>query len=83
VPTIFSGEVVTELEGKLDRDGREEPVLRLLGEIAIGAYRVGAKNWSAGRGEGGRRGHGGRTTLARRVDEAFAAIPDALQLSAS
>lgn len=75
--------LVTELETKLGRDGREEPALRLAGEIAIGAYRVGAKNWSAGRGEGDRHGRGGRITLARRVDEAFDAIPAALQLTAS
>ncbi|MFW6725027.1 TetR family transcriptional regulator [Streptomyces sp. MAR4 CNY-716] len=73
---------VTELEGRLGRDGREEPALRLVGEIAIGAYRVGAKNWAAGRGEGGRHGHGGRTVLARRVGEAFGAVPNALRLTA-
>ncbi|WP_313895946.1 TetR family transcriptional regulator [Streptomyces sp. YIM 98790] len=74
--------LVALLEEKLGADGRTDPRLRLLGEITLGAYRVGAKNWTAGRGEGaGRRGQGGRAMLARRVDEAFGAIAGALALT--
>ncbi|MEZ3182530.1 hypothetical protein KYY02_28890, partial [Streptomyces pimonensis] len=54
----------------------------LLGEIAFGAYRVGVKNWTAGRGkDAGSRGKGGRVTLAARVSEAFDAVPDAIGLT--
>lgn len=70
-----------ELERKLGVDGREDVRLRLAGEFALGAYRVGARNWTAGRGTGAR-GRGGRTALARRVAEAFDAAPAALRLSA-
>ncbi|NGO72673.1 TetR/AcrR family transcriptional regulator, partial [Streptomyces boncukensis] len=45
-------QVVELLEEKLGADSREDPRLRLLGEVAFGAYRVGAKNWTAGRGRG-------------------------------
>ncbi|MEU6177507.1 hypothetical protein ABZ830_06435 [Streptomyces coeruleorubidus] len=76
-------QIVDQLEAKLGRDGREDVRLRLLGEIAFGAYRVGAKNWTAGRGKGaGSRGEGGRATLATRVSEAFDAVPDAVALTA-
>ncbi|MBT2415035.1 TetR family transcriptional regulator [Streptomyces sp. ISL-12] len=75
-------QIVEQLEAKLGRDGREDIRLRLLGEIAFGAYRVGAKNWTAGRGKGaGQRGKGGRATLAARVSEAFDTIPDAITLT--
>ena len=76
-------QIVEQLEAKLGRDGREDVRLRLLGEIAFGAYRVGAKNWTAGRGKGaGSRGKGGRATLAARVSEAFDAVPAAIALTA-
>jgi AcrR family transcriptional regulator len=76
-------QIVEQLEAKLGRNGREDIRLRLLGEITFGAYRVGAKNWTAGRGkDAGSRGQGGRTTLAARVDEAFAAIPGTIALTA-
>lgn len=74
--------LVSALEAKLGADSRHDPRLRLLGEIALGAYRVGARNWTAGRGEGGgRSGEGGRAALARRVAEAFDAVPAALELT--
>ncbi|MET9185016.1 TetR family transcriptional regulator [Streptomyces tendae] len=76
-------QIIEQLEVKLGRDGREDVRIRLLGEIAFGAYRVGAKNWTAGRGNGaGRRGKGGRATLAARVSEAFDAVSDAITLTA-
>jgi AcrR family transcriptional regulator len=74
--------LVEVLEDKLGIDGREDVRLRMLGEFALAAWRCGAKNWVAGRGAGGR-GYGGRETLMRRVEEAFAAIPASLKLSAS
>ncbi|MGA5148214.1 TetR/AcrR family transcriptional regulator [Streptomyces griseoincarnatus] len=70
--------LVELLEERLDTDSREDVRLRLLGEFALSAWRCGARNWVAGRGYGNRRGHGGRATLARRVDEAFDAIPGSL-----
>lgn len=73
--------VVPELETKLGIDGRHDVRLRLLGESAFGAYRCGAKNWAAGRGEGGGVGKWSRTILARRVEEAFDAIPAALAMT--
>ncbi|GAB3509262.1 TetR/AcrR family transcriptional regulator [Amycolatopsis cihanbeyliensis] len=73
--------LVDVLEGKLGIDGREDVRLRLLGEFSLSAWRCGAKNWVAGRGYGGRRGHGGSDTLVRRVEEAFDAIPDSLSLA--
>ncbi|MBC9727841.1 TetR/AcrR family transcriptional regulator [Streptomyces sp. TRM68367] len=76
-------QIVEQLEAKLGLNSRGDVRLRLLAEIAFGAYRVGAKNWTAGRGEGaGPRGEGGPTPLAARVDEAFAAVPDAITLTA-
>jgi AcrR family transcriptional regulator len=76
-------QIVEQLEAKLGWDGREDVRLRLLGEITFGAYRVGAKNWTAGRGAGAdSRGEGGRATLAARVSEASDAIPDAVTLTA-
>lgn len=56
----------------------------LLGEFALSAWRCGARNWVAGRGSDGydqRRGHGGTKILARRVEEAFDAIPAGLTLA--
>jgi hypothetical protein len=73
--------LVAELEAKLGIDGRHDVRLRLLGEFAFGAYRCGAENWAAGRGQGGGRGGWGRTILARRVDETFDAIPASLAMT--
>ncbi|MEU7317217.1 TetR family transcriptional regulator [Streptomyces sp. NPDC007083] len=72
--------LVELLEERLDVDSREDVRLRLLGEIALAAWRCGARNWVAGRGYNNRRGHGGKRSLARRVDEAFDAIPAGLML---
>ncbi|TDE21345.1 TetR family transcriptional regulator [Actinomadura sp. 6K520] len=73
--------LVAALETKLGIDGREDVRLRLLGEFAFGAYRCGAKNWAAGRGAGGGRGKWSRAILARRVEEAFDALPGALAMT--
>jgi AcrR family transcriptional regulator len=77
--------LIKVLEAKLGIDGREDVRLRMLGEFALSAWRCGAKNWVAGRGKGagGIRGHGGRKTLIRRVEDAFDAIPASLALTAS
>ncbi|GCB52068.1 TetR/AcrR family transcriptional regulator [Streptomyces sp. NL15-2K] len=75
--------LVEILEERLSTDSREDVRLRLLGEFALSAWRCGARNWVAGRGPDGydkRRGHGGTKTLARRVEEAFDAIPASLAL---
>ncbi|MCC9738457.1 TetR/AcrR family transcriptional regulator [Streptomyces sp. MNU89] len=71
------------LEERLGVDGRDDVRLRLLGEFALSAWRCGARNWVAGRtpdGAGLRRGRGGTKALARRVEEAFDAIPASLAL---
>jgi AcrR family transcriptional regulator len=70
--------LVEVLEERLDADGRYDVRLRLLGELALGAWRCGARNWIAGRGYEGRQWPGGRDVLARRVEEAFDAIPASL-----
>ncbi|UQA94093.1 TetR family transcriptional regulator [Streptomyces halobius] len=73
--------LVEILEERLGTDSRDDVRLRLLGELALSAWRCGARNWVAGRGPDRhhrRRGHGGAKTLARRVEEAFDAIPAAL-----
>lgn len=69
------------LENRLRADSREDVRLRLLGELCLSAWRCGARNWVAGRGQDNRRGHGGVTALAHRVDEAFDAIPASLTLT--
>ena len=73
------------LGSKLGVNGREDVRFRMLGEFVLSAWRCGASNWVAGRGTGGQgiRGHGGRDTLVLRVEEAFAAIPASLSLTAS
>jgi AcrR family transcriptional regulator len=75
--------LVEELEKQLGTDSRQDVRLRLLGEFTLGVYRCGAKNWSAGRGKDGDSGYGRRTTLARRVQEAFDEVPGALDLTVS
>ncbi|MEW2635517.1 TetR family transcriptional regulator [Streptomyces sp. NPDC048389] len=72
--------LVELLEERLGIDSRDDVRLRLLGEFALSAWRCGARNWVAGRTPGGgrQRGHGGTKALARRVEEAFDAIPAAL-----
>jgi AcrR family transcriptional regulator len=69
------GRLVELLEERLGIDSRDDVRLRLAPEFALSAWRCGARNWVAGRPFGGRRGHGGRQSLARRVEEAFEAMP--------
>ncbi|WP_369202853.1 TetR/AcrR family transcriptional regulator [Streptomyces sp. PU-14G] len=76
--------LVELLEERLETDSREDVRLRLLGEFALSAWRCGARNWVAGRGpEGptGRLGHGGTKNLARRVEDAFDAVPASLTVT--
>jgi AcrR family transcriptional regulator len=77
-------QLIDVLGGKIGMDYREDVSFRMLGEFVLGAWRCGASNWVAGRGTGakGIRGHGGRDLLARRVKEAFDAIPASLSLTA-
>lgn len=75
--------LVEILEERLAVDSREDVRLRLLGEFALSAWRCGARNWVAGRGRKGQRGRGGTEVLARRVEEAFEAIPASLALDLS
>jgi hypothetical protein len=76
------GRLVEQLERKLGIDGREDVRLRLLGEFALSAWRCGAKNWIAGRGEARKRNPRTRATLIQRVRQAFNAIPASLSLKA-
>ncbi|WP_375002442.1 TetR family transcriptional regulator [Aeromicrobium sp. CTD01-1L150] len=82
--------LTAELENKLGAEGGADLRLRLLGELAMAAWRCAAKNWIAGRGQGGTgarerlgtwRGPGGRIALTQSVEDAFDAIPDAVSLS--
>lgn len=71
--------IVETLSDELGIDGHDVR-LRLLGELALGAWRCGAQNWVRG---GKRvRGSGKVTGLVREVERAFDAIPDAVALSA-
>jgi hypothetical protein len=97
--------VVEQLAEKLGIDARADVRLRLLGELALAAWRCGAKNWiRAGRqprsprpvnthgsrlvpGRGPQDARpaaqlGGSAELLRHVEEAFAAIPAAVNLTA-
>lgn len=49
--------------------------LRLVVEIALGAYRCGAKDWVSDRKRGGRK------VLGERIDAAFQAVPEAVALN--
>ncbi|MCE7080956.1 TetR/AcrR family transcriptional regulator [Streptomyces sp. ST2-7A] len=75
-------ELVGVLEERLGVGGRDDLRLRLLGELALGAWRCAARNWVAGRAIGdGPWGGGGRPALRRCVEDAFAAIPAAVDLT--
>lgn len=75
--------LVSELETKLGIDSRDDVRLRLLGELALGAWRCGAKNWVRTERHSKRRGQGARADLIRRVEEAFDAIPSSVSLTSS
>ncbi|WP_199757755.1 TetR/AcrR family transcriptional regulator [Micromonospora sp. Llam0] len=77
--------LVEILETRLNTDSRYDVRLRLLGEFALSAWRCGARNWVAGRGNGkpGQEhqiGYGGLPMLASLVEDAFDAIPASLTL---
>lgn len=72
--------LVAELEEKLGINGRQDVRLRLLGELAMGAWRCAARNWVRRERHSRRRGKGARRDLIRLVNEAFDAIPDAMTL---
>jgi AcrR family transcriptional regulator len=74
--------LVEVLEGKLGIDSRDDVRLRLLGELALAAWRCGAKNWVRRARHGDPRTRGGIKTLIRRIEEAFDAIPTSLDLTA-
>lgn len=71
--------IVETLSDQL-RIGTDDVRLRLLGELALGAWRCGAQNWV----RGGKRTRGSRkvTGLVREVERAFATVPDAVALEA-
>lgn len=75
------GRLVERLETALGIDGRHDVRLRMLGELVLGAWRCGARNWIAGRGTTAP-APGKVAGLIARVDEAFTAIPATLDLQA-
>ncbi|SNR36304.1 transcriptional regulator, TetR family [Haloechinothrix alba] len=73
--------LVEQIESKLAVDSRADVRLRLLGELAVGAWRCGAKNWVRQERHSERKGHGARDTLVSRVVEAFDALPSAVVMT--
>ncbi|WP_028925310.1 TetR/AcrR family transcriptional regulator [Pseudonocardia acaciae] len=78
---IVQRRLVEILEAKLDIDGREDVRLRLLGELALGAWRCAAKNWIRTEPASNKRGQPGLTTLITHVTDAYEAIPTTLALA--
>lgn len=74
--------IVDVLETELDIDSRADVRLRLLGEVALSAWRCGTKNWVRVERHSDRRGRGARPELIRRVTEAFDALPSSVHLTA-
>lgn len=72
--------LVEVLETKLGIDGRDDVRLRLLGELALSAWRCAAKNWIRGDKRTSERRK--VTGLVRQVEAAFDAIPASLTMSA-
>lgn len=68
------------LEAKLGPDSRDDLRVRLLAEATLGAWRCAARRWIGGAKHTGARGKA--TGLVERIDDAFAALPDSLTLSA-
>ncbi|MFR9723393.1 TetR/AcrR family transcriptional regulator [Streptomyces sp. MS19] len=73
--------LVELLEDRLGIDSRGDVRLRLLGEMALAAWRCAAKNWVRS-GPGAREDGVRLATLITAVDEAFAALPAAVTLGA-
>lgn len=76
---VVQRRIVDALSVELGLDDRDVR-LRLLGEVALGAWRCGAQAWI--RGSKRTRGAGRVTGLVREVERAFDAIPDAVALAA-
>lgn len=68
------GRLAATLGPRIDVD-EDDVRLRLVVEIALGAYRCGAKDWVSDRKRGGRK------VLGDRIRAAFDAVPDAVDLS--
>lgn len=85
--------IVEELEQKVGVDSGNDIRLRLLGELAVGAWRSAARDWIAIRRRpattgprerlGVWRGPGGRAGLLRSIESAFDAIPASVTMTAA
>ena len=73
--------LVGVLEARLGVDSRTDVRLRLLGELALAAWRCAARNWIRS-GPRGAPGRDGLAALLHEVEEAFDAVPDSVALSA-
>ncbi|MEV3965580.1 hypothetical protein AB0M34_32670 [Nocardia sp. NPDC050193] len=73
--------LVSALEARTGADGRADVRIRLLPEIAMSAWRCGAKNWVRAERHSARRGAGARRSLITRITEAFDAVAPALSLT--
>jgi AcrR family transcriptional regulator len=74
--------LVDVLEDKLGIDSRDDLRLRILAELALAAWRCGAKNWVRRARHRARRPDSDIKALIHRVEEAFDAIPASLDLTA-
>ncbi|MFC4373226.1 TetR family transcriptional regulator [Nocardia halotolerans] len=73
--------LVGALEERTGADGRADVRIRLLPELAMAAWRCGAKNWVRAERHSARRGAGARDSLIGHVAEAFSALPGTLTLT--
>ncbi|MFD3746616.1 TetR family transcriptional regulator [Nocardia sp. NPDC058633] len=73
--------LVEALEAQSGADGRADVAIRLLPELAMAAWRCGAKNWVREQRHSAGRGAGARHSLIARVEEAFSALPSTLTLT--
>lgn len=74
--------LVEALEVKLAVDRRDDVRLRLLAELALSAWRCGAKNWIRTERAPEKSGRLGLTSLIGHVERAFDAIPATVALAA-
>lgn len=86
------GRLVDTLEGRLDASGSADLRIRLVGELAFGAWRCAARSWIAGRSTAGTgphqrlgtwRGPSGRNGLVSSVRDAFDTVPASVHLDAN
>ncbi len=73
--------LVATLESRTGVDRHADLRIRLLPELAMAAWRCGAKNWVRAQRHSARRGIGARASLIGCVEEAFAALPTALTIT--